>query len=117
MRRKHFVLLALTLTAFAAIFATQMGWSKAHVPTHKAQVCHVEEDADITSDRGVAITVSVNALTAHLNHGDCQLPSCDFNNVFHTGDACNRQPQDECPLSNPRDDAGGVTPGCPAGTF
>ena len=82
---------------------------KGHVPLGKAQVCH----------KGEVITVSENALPAHLDeHGDCQLPACDFNNVFHTGEVCeSNNPGGQCLLQNPRDDASGVTPGCPPGRF
>lgn len=117
MKRLYLLVISLSAIFLVAILGTQPAWSKGHVPLKKVQVCHVEEGFDITSTNGVAITVSENALAAHLAHGDCQLPACDFNNVFHTGDLCNRQPSDECPLSLPRNDAGGATPGCPPGTF
>lgn len=119
MKRNYLILGMLSAAGLLTLVGTQTVWSKAHVPTHKVQVCHVAEYADITSEIGVVITVSENALDAHWNHGDCQVPSCDFANVFHTGDACNRTDagSGRCPLGNPRDDAGGVTPGCPAGTY
>jgi len=102
----------LTLSIVAAfILALPMAhsvWGKAHVPTKKVQVCH----------EGETNTVSKNALGAHLNHGDCQLPACDFNNIFRTGVSCPSADvdpaDDKCDLPNPRDEASG-TPGCPAG--
>ena len=101
-----------------ALPALQPALGKAHVRLTKLQVCHILEDQGSTA--GVAITVSENSLKGHLGHGDCQLPACDFNNIFRTGDLCNRESEEdgECTgLTNPRDDAGGLTPGCPAGTF
>lgn len=92
-----------------AIPASNAVWGKGHVPIGKVQVCH----------NGSVNTVDDNALPAHLGHGDCQLPVCDFNNVFHTGEACGftAGSDGKCAGLNPRDDAGGVTAGCPAGTF
>ncbi len=81
---------------------------KAHVPLGKVQVCH----------KGQTITVSENALPAHHRHDDCQLPACDFNNVFQTGDACtSNNAGGECTGLATRDDAGGITDACPVGTF
>ena len=103
----------LTLAAFLlAVPASQLMGSqapvptiKAHVPLNKVQVCH----------KGEVITISKNALGAHLGrHGDCQLPACDFNNVFFTEQACagvDGDGDDKCDLPNPRDGAAG-TPGC-----
>ena len=104
--------LLLSLIA-ALVLALSMAyvWSKAHVPTAKAQVCH----------KGKVRTVSTADVQDHQGHGDCQLPACDFNNIFRSG------PRNSCPavdadgdgrydLPNPRDEAVG-TPGCPAGTF
>ncbi len=106
-------LLALT-TIFGFLLAIPashlIGLPKGHVPAHKVQVCHDGGPVEV-------ITVSKNALNAHLRHGDCQLPACDFNNVFQTGDSCEIAGGAECTLSNSRDDAGGITPGCPAGKF
>ena len=95
-----------------ALPASESVEGKGHVPLNKVQVCH---DGDFG---GEVITVSKNALDAHLNHGDCQLPACDFNNVFHTGETCDaNNAGGRCTLANPRDGADGITPGCPAGTF
>lgn len=95
--------------AIAAIPASHALWGKAHVPIGKVQVCH----------KGATITVGQSALGGHVGHGDCQLPACDFANVFHTGDPCSTSGATggKCALPNPRNDAGGVTPACAAGTF
>ena len=92
-----------------AIPASNALWGKGHVPLGKVQVCH----------KGQVNTVSQNALPAHVGHGDCQLPVCDFNNVFFTGDACEVSVGSDgrCTGLNAREDAGGVTAACPAGTF
>lgn len=85
-------------------------WGKAHVPLHKAQVCH----------KGVTLTVGIPALVGHLRHGDFQLPSCDFNNVFRTGDDCSDVEDvdgDGLGDFDDRDSAEGVTEACPVGTF
>lgn len=108
---------ALPILAVAALIvalpASESVEGKGHVPLNKVQVCH---DGDFG---GEVITVSKNALNAHLNHGDCQLPACDFNNVFFTGDGCDVIDSGDgtCTVPNPRADAGGATPACPAGTF
>ncbi len=65
--------------SLAAIPVSNALWGKGHVPAHKSQVCH----------KGETITVGTAAMGSHLDHGDCQLPVCDFNNVFSTGAACN----------------------------
>lgn len=92
--------------SLAAIPVSNVLWGKGHVPANKDQVCH----------KGEVITVSSNALARHQGHGDCQLPECDFANVFHTGEACSsNNPGGECNLPNPRNEAS--TPACPAGTF
>ena len=89
----------LTVTAFLlAIPVSHFVLGKGHVPLNKVQVCH----------KGETITVSKNALNAHINHGDCQLPACDFANVFNTGDPC------DCDDLAPPDSACGETPACPA---
>jgi hypothetical protein len=117
MNRLNILMISLASIFLLAILSTQTVWSKAHVPTNKVQVCHVEESA--SSDLGVALSMNANALGGHLGHGDCQLPACDFNNVFHTGDACGRMAgaDGKCEGLNDRIDAGGQTPGCPPGTF
>ncbi len=105
------------LLSFVGVFALMLVSSnyalgKAHVRIGKVQVCH-------TGDVIEVITVSVNALPAHLRHGDCQLPACDFNNVFFTGDDCSTVScaNTDCCLTFTRDSAEGITPACPPGTF
>jgi hypothetical protein len=92
-----------------AIPAAQFVSGKAHVPLNKVQVCH----------KGRTLTIGKESLADHQGHGDGQLPACDFNNVFHTGDACpaDQNGDGKADLAKPRRDADGVTPGCPAGTF
>lgn len=105
---KRLVLLSAVAGFLLAIPVSDVVWGKAHVPIHKVQVCH----------KGQTITVSENALGAHHGHGDCQLPACDFNNVFFTGDACAViNAGGNCGGLAPRDDAGGETDACPPGTF
>lgn len=102
------------LIAFlVAVPVTHFVWAKGHVPANKVQVCHKNDKV---------ITVDQSALDAHLGHGDCHVPACDFNNVFHTGDSCSgltaAGPQGHCSnLPNARNSAEGITPGCPVGTF
>jgi len=62
-----------------AIAFSPLLFGKGHVPSHKGQVCH----------QGQTITVSLNAIQAHLDHDDCQLPTNDGAHIFHTGDLCN----------------------------
>ena len=107
---KRVLALSLLGGLLLALPALQPAWGKAHVPTKKIQVCH----------RGEVISVSGKALNAFLDQGSCQLPACDFNNVFFTGGSCaavDANGDFKCDLPNPREDAGGLTPGCPAGTF
>lgn len=101
--------LALLIGGIASYWSVDAVHSKAHVPLKKVQVCH----------KGEVITVSQNALDAHLmRHDDCQLPACDFANIFSTGDTCTvSNPGAQCDVPNPREDAGGLTPACPEGTF
>lgn len=113
MKRLLGLLATLTVTGvFAFVFTMStpdaVGVPKGHVPLHKAQVCHKGDQV---------ITVSEKALDAHLNHGDCQVPVCDFANIFHTGDDCSglSGAGSHCGGLNPRDEAS--TPGCPAGRF
>ena len=83
---------------------------KAHVRIGMVQVCH----------KGEVITISEKALRSHLAHGDCQLPACDFNNVFQTEDPCSGVDADgdlRCDLDLPRDSAEGLTEACPEGSF
>jgi hypothetical protein len=110
MRRIMGCVIAVAFILSAA--GTKQVETKAHVPLHKVQVCH----------KGTTLTVGGAALTAHRGHSDGQLPACDFANVFHTGDACPADANgngfvDGSELANSRNDAGGRTPSCPAGTF
>jgi hypothetical protein len=63
------------------------------------------------------------ALNGHLRHGDIQLPACDMANVFlNKGDASDVISADFSGVTYSggfvaREDAGGTTPACPAGTF
>ena len=81
------------LTLFAALafllaisFSHQI-FAKGHVPSHKEQVCH----------NGEVITVSQNALDAHIAHGNCPVPKDDSGCVGFTGDPC------DCKLTCPID--------------
>lgn len=107
---KRALFLSLLAAFVLALPASHLVWGKGHVPTHKVQVCH----------EGETIAVGAKALRAHLGHGDCQLPACDFNNVFQVGDPCSSSDSSgdgKCDLPNPRADAGGITPACPVGAF
>jgi len=97
MNRNQLLLISIAGASLLAITASQMVWSKAHVPGHKLQMCH----------EGEVIQVGAPALDAHLGHGDVQLPACDFNNVFFVGNSCG------APLADRREASG--TPGCPVG--
>lgn len=98
--------------SLAAIPASHVFLPKAHVPLNKTQVCH---QGDVN---GEVITVSNNATGAHLGHGDCELPACDFNNIFFTEDACSvSNAGGRCAVPNERNPADGSTPACPAGRF
>lgn len=109
------ILVAVVL-AVALPFATAgVVWGKAHVPAGQVQVSHKGRTAE---------TVDAPALKAHIRHGDIQLPACDFNNVFIQGnDTSNVVSSDFTGVTYsdfgfiPREDAGGITPACPAGTF
>lgn len=108
--KRSLAILAVSASLLAIPASHLIGGSKGHVPLGKMQSCH----------KGNVITVSENALGGHLTHGDCQLPVCDFNNIFHTGDSCSAisdtDSDGRCDAGlNPR--AGATTPGCPAGRF
>ena len=106
---KRLLTLFIVAAFLLAIPVSHFVLGKGHVPSNKVQVCH----------KGEVITVSKNALNTHVNHGDCQLPACDFNNVFHTGDDCSdvgtADSQGRCNGLKPRN--GATTPACPSGTF
>ena len=98
--------LALLIAGIAAYQSVDTVESKGHVSVKKTQVCHDGDPVEV-------ITVSINALQAHLRHGDCRLPTCDFANAFATEDSCAiSNPGGNCNVANPRADACGSTPGC-----
>ena len=108
--------LVAVILAVVLPFATAgVVWGKAHVPAGEVQVSHKGR---------TALNVDAPALDAHVDHGDIQLPACDFNNVFGEGtDTSNVVSSD---LSGvlysdigfvARADAGGTAPACPPGTF
>jgi hypothetical protein len=105
---KRFLVFVIFGAFLLALPAAQLVSGKAHVPSGKVQVCH----------KARTLTIGQGSLADHQAHGDGQLPACDFNNVFHTGDACpaDRDGDGKADLANPRREASG-TPGCPAGTF
>ncbi len=93
--------------ALLVLPATQLAWSKAHVPLNRVQVCDAKKSE--------VKTVKAGDLGKRLARGDCRLPACDFANVFQTRDACNPTDADGdgfCDLPNPRDSAVDVTPAC-----
>lgn len=103
---KRALLVLAVAGSLVAIPGSHMLWGKGHVPLHKAQACH----------KGETITVDAKALPSHQAHGDCQLPQCDFANIFHTGDPCApNSPGGQCGVPNTRSNACGLTAGCPAG--
>ena len=111
-RRK--LLFSLILVALLTLLVSGIALAKAHVPAGEVQIAH----------RGVVKQLPAQALNGHLSHGDIQLPACDFNNVFlEGGDASNVVSADIFGVTysdkpfQPRVDAGGATPACPAGTF
>lgn len=105
------LMLGVLVAGVLVLPASHLVWGKGHVPVEKVQVCH----------KGMTITVAAGSLSDHLDHGDCQLPACDFNNIFHNQEDCSgvgpADSQGHCTGLEPRDDASGVTPGCPPGTF
>ena len=66
----------------AAVFVlgmwTTLVMAKAHVPTHKEQVCHGEE----------VLAVGMAAVGPHLAHGDCFIDKRTKRPPLFTGDAC-----------------------------
>lgn len=62
--------------SLAAIPVSNVLWGKAHVPTHKEQVCH----------RGLVRTVGAPAVNGHLGHGDCFINK--RTSGFMTGATC-----------------------------
>lgn len=113
--RRRGILLPLLLVGLLMALASGAALGKAHVPAGEVQLSHKGR---------TAINVDAPALQAHIRHGDIQLPACDFNNVFGEGtDTSNVISADLSGVTysdkpfQPRADAGGVTPACPAGTF
>lgn len=106
---KRYLVFAIFGAFLLALPAAQIVSGKGHVPTGKIQVCH----------KGRTLTIDKGSLADHQGHGDGQLPACDFNNIFHTGDACpaDADGDGKADLAKPRADAGGRTPGCPVGLF
>ncbi|MCH7585542.1 MAG: hypothetical protein IH941_10390 [Acidobacteria bacterium] len=124
--RRRRILFPLLMAVLLMALASGVALGKAHVPAGDVQVSHKGR---------TAINVDAPALAAHLGHGDIQLPACDFANVFGEGtDTSNvvdaefvqdgvagvlylpgTGPMDATFV--PRDDAGGITPACPTGTF
>ena len=108
MNRNQLLLISIAGACLLAIPATQMVWSKAHVPINKVQVCHMPDE--------MVITVASSALFTHLNHGDIQVPACSNKIVRFTGQSCSdltdRNMDGKADKANPIVDG---TPGCPAG--
>ena len=123
-RHKRHILLSLLLVVLLALMASGgAAFGKAHVPAGQVQVSH----------RGTALTVAAPALNAHLDHGDIQLPACDFANVF--GDGTDTSNVVDTAFVEKvrgkfvtgvlysdigfvaRSDAGGITGACPVGTI
>ena len=112
---KRCLVSSILIAVMLAIFALPVVTIGAHVQIGKVQVSHKGR---------TALDIDIPALKAHLNHGDIQLPVCDFNNVFPDGsDVSNVISSDGSGVTYsdigfvPRLDAGGITPACPPGTF
>ncbi len=104
MNRNQLLLISIAGALLVAIPASQAVWSKAHVPIDKSQVCH----------EGVTLVVKPKSLGRHLEHGDCRLPACDFNNVFLAGDVCptGLVTGGFCDLASPRSSGNDITSAC-----
>ncbi len=108
---RRLLIVSIVVAVLLTIVAAQIVSSKGHVPTGKVQVCHKGSRV---------LEINASSLGDHLGHGDFQLPACDFNNVFHKGEDCSDVEDadgDGFGDFDNRNDAGGVTPACPAGTF
>jgi len=106
---KRIVVLAIGGAFLLVLPASHLVFGKAHVPVKKNQVCH----------NGVVLQVGSGATGGHVAHGDCELPACDFANIFHKGGTCQNVDADgdgKCDLINPRAPAVG-TPGCDGTKF
>ena len=80
MNRNQLLLISIVSASLLAITASQMVWSKAHVPIFKVQVCHIPNQK--------VIAVGSSALFGHLRHGDFQVPACSTTIVRMTGSDC-----------------------------
>ena len=115
-RHKRQIMFSFILVVMLVLAASGgVAFGKGHVPAGEVQLSHKGR---------TAINVDAPALNAHINHGDIQLPACDFNNVFGEGsDTSNVVGADFTGVTYsdigfvPRADAGGATPACPPGTF
>ena len=117
-RHKRQIIFSFILVVMLALAASGgVAFGKAHVPAGQVQLSHKGR---------TAISVDAPALQAHINHGDFQLPACDFNNVIVPGadtsalsDTNGNDIFDfgDAGFNLTRMDAGGVTPACPPGTF
>ena len=115
--RKRGILLPLLLAGLLMALASGAALGKAHVPAGQVQVSHKGR---------TAINVAAPALQAHIDHGDFQLPACDFNNVFGKGsdtsgiadtNGSGQFDEGDLGFNAPRDSAEGIKAACPVGTF
>lgn len=112
---KRRAIVSLVLVLLLAILVAGSVSSKGHVPAGKVQVSHKGR---------MALEIEESSLQDHLDHGDVQLPACDFANIFHKGDdTSNVVSSDFTGVTYAdigfvaRNSAEGVTPACPPGTF
>ena len=108
MTRNQLLLISLAGASLLVITGSQMVWSKAHVPIHKVQVCHVPDQK--------VITVGSSALFAHVKHGDFQVPACSLSIVRMTGSDCSDLM--DADMDGKADGADPIiegSPGCPVG--
>ena len=108
MNRKQLLLTSLASASLLAFAASQMVWSKAHVPIFKVQVCHIADQE--------VITVGSSALFGHLRHGDFQVPACSTTIVRMTGSDCSDlMDADSDGKADGADPIIEGSPGCPVG--
>ena len=104
---KRFLALTIAGAVLLAIPASHLAFGKAHVPVLKAQICHNGKKGKF---------VPVHKLEKYKLRGHCELPACDFANIFpHNADCRGLVDEDgdgRCDLPNDRIDAAG-SPGCP----
>jgi len=105
-RALFFIVLGVSLLALSG---SQLALGKAHVPLGKVQVCH-----SVGGQPGRTLAIAPISLEVHLDHSDCRLPVCDFNNAFPTGTLCPEENAGTgfCVLENSRDSATGITARC-----